>query len=133
MYADGNGVELNKRRAYEYFRRLISTTKADDSAGTPDSQFLANAFMTLGQYHLEGIPGLFNPDAKVAAQLFRYSASYFADSEAQYNLGRLSLDGNGVPKDPIQAVRWLDGAAQNGERRAQPMLGPPLSHWCKGP
>jgi TPR repeat protein len=126
MYADGNGVELNKRRAYEYFRRLISTTKADDSAGTPDSPFLANAFVTLGQYHLEGIPGLFNPDAKVAAPLFRYAASYFADSEAQYNLGRLYLEGNGVPKDPIQAMRWLQLAAKKGEHRAQALLGTTL-------
>ena len=47
MYADGDGVKANKARAYEYFRRL-TTSHADESAGTPNARFLANAFVTLG-------------------------------------------------------------------------------------
>ena len=55
--------------------------------------------------------------------MFRYAASYFADSDAQYNLGRLYLHGKGAPKDAIQAARWLRLAANKGEHRAQALLG----------
>jgi len=122
MYADGDGVKLNKARAYEYFRRLTSV-HADDSAGTPNARFLANAFVTLGQYYLDGIPGTLKADPNVAREMFRYAASYFADPEAQYYLGQLYLSGKGAPKDAIQAARWLRLSANKGDHRAQALLG----------
>src|SRR5262249_31974875 len=97
MYADGDGVKMNKARAYDYFRRL-TTTHGDDSAGTPNARYLANAFVTLGLYHLDGIPGTLKADPNVAREMFRYAAAYFADPEAQYHLGRLYLLGKGAPK-----------------------------------
>lgn len=122
MYADGDGVRANKARAYEYFRRL-TTSHADESAGTPNARFLANAFVTLGLYHLDGIPGTLRADPNVAREMFRYAASYFADPEAQYYLGRLYLLGKGASKDAIQAARWLRLSANKGDHRAQALLG----------
>jgi TPR repeat protein len=98
MYADGDGVKMNKARAYDYFRRL-TTMHADDGSSAPNARFLANAFVTLGLYHLDGIPGTLKADPNVAREMFRYAASYFADPEAQYYLGRLFLLGKGAPKD----------------------------------
>jgi uncharacterized protein len=123
MYADGDGVPKNRARAFEYFRRLTNHPQADDSVGTPQARFVANAFVTLGQYYLDGIPDVVVADPAVAYQMFRYAASYFADSEAQYNLGRLYLNGRGAPKDAVQAARWLRLAANKGEHRAQALLG----------
>ncbi len=123
MYADGDGVVKDKARAFEYFRQLTNHPQADDSVGTPQARFVANAFVSLGQYYLEGIPNVVAPDPAVAHQMFRYAASYFADSDAQYNLGRLYLNGKGAPKDAIQAARWLRLAANKGEHRAQALLG----------
>ena len=121
MYADGDGVGQDKARAFEYFRRLTNAHR--DSHGTPQARFVANAFVALGQYHLEGIPGTVKADAQVAHEMFRYAASYFADPEAQYHLGRLYLLGKGAPKDAMQAARWLRLAANKGEHRAQALLG----------
>ena len=121
MYADGDGVGQDKARAFRYFRRL--TNAHGDSQGTPQARFVANAFVALGQFHLEGIPGSVTVDAHVAHDMFRYAASYFADPEAQYHLGQLYLTGQGAPKDPIQAARWLRLAANKGEHRAQALLG----------
>jgi TPR repeat protein len=123
MYADGDGVKLNKARAYEYFRRLTSTMHPDDSLGTPNARFLANAFVTLGLYHLDGIPGTLRPDANVAREMFNYAASYFADPDAQYYLAQLYLKGKGAPKDAITAARWLQLSAEKGDHRAQALLG----------
>ncbi|MGA7487278.1 MAG: tetratricopeptide repeat protein [Xanthobacteraceae bacterium] len=122
MYADGDGVDMNKARAYEYFRRLTAL-HADESSGAPNARFLANAFVTLGLYHLDGIPGTLKANPGMAREMFRYAASYFADPEAQYYLGRLYLVGKGAPKDAFQAARWLRLSANKGDHRAQALLG----------
>lgn len=123
MYADGEGVIKDKARAFEYFRQLTGHPQADDSVGTPQAGFVANAFVSLGQYYLDGIPNVISPDPATAYQMFRYAASYFADSEAQYRLGQLYLNGRGIPRDGIQAARWLRLAANKGDHRAQALLG----------
>jgi len=123
MYSEGDGIPVDKARAYEYFRRL-TMIYGDDSLGTPNARYVSNAFVMLGQYYLEGIPARLEADPHRAREMFRYAASYFADPEAQYYLGRLYLFGKGgAHKDPIQAARWLNLAADKGDHRAQALLG----------
>ena len=122
MYADGDGVDVNKARAFEYFSHLTNR-HGDDGQGTPEARFIANAFVTLGQYYLDGVPEAVVPDPKVAFEMFHYAAAYYADSTAQYNLGRLYLLGKGAPQDSMQAARWLRLSALKGEYRAQALLG----------
>jgi TPR repeat protein len=123
MYGDGDGVPVDKARAYEYFRRL-TMSHGDDSPDTPDVRYVSNAFVALGQYYLEGIPGRLEADPHRARDMLQYAASYFADPEAQYRLGRLYLFGRGgAHKDAIQAARWLKLAAEKGDHRAQALLG----------
>jgi uncharacterized protein len=123
MYAYGDVVEKNPLRAFEYFRALAKA-HAFDPPGTPQARFAADAFVALGRFHLDGIPNTrIKPDARVAHERFLYAASYFGDADAQYNLGRLYLQGRGVPKDAIQAARWLGLAADKGHRSAQAALG----------
>ena len=55
--------------------------------------------------------------------MFRHAASYFGDPEAQYQVGRMYLEGTGTPKDAVQAARWLRLAADMGQRNAQALLG----------
>ena len=57
--------------------------------------------------------------------MFAYAASYFGDSDAQYQLGRLFFEGKGkgIVRDPRQAVRWLSLAANKGQYEAQALLG----------
>ena len=123
MYAEGDGVPQDDLRAFEYFRS-IANSHADDSPGTPQARFVANAFVALGHYYLDGIPKTaIKPDPVRARQMFSYAASYFGDPDAQYFLGRLYLDGVGSSRDPRQAVRWFGLSAQKGQSQAQAMLG----------
>src|SRR5262249_3926061 len=123
MYAEGDGVERSDLRAFEYFRR-IADAYADDSPGTPQARFVANAFVALGHYYLEGIPNSpIKADAGRAHEMYSYAASYFGDPDAQYYLARLYLDGKGAPRDARQAARWLSLAANKGQHQAQALLG----------
>ncbi|WP_442897008.1 tetratricopeptide repeat protein [Enterovirga sp.] len=123
MYADGDGVGRNEVKAFQYFSRLADDC-ADESPDSPRAGLVANAFTSLGIYYLDGIKGTsIKPNPPRAVEMFSYAASYFGDPSAQFNLARLYLDGHGLARDPRQAARWLNLAAEKGHSRAQALLG----------
>ncbi len=121
MYADGDGVPRDDLRAFNYFSE-IANTHPDEAPGTAQARFVANAFVALGHSYLNGIPNSqIAADPDRAREMFDYAASYFGDADAQYELGRLYL--NGTPSDPHQAARWFLLAATKGHCRAEVALG----------
>jgi uncharacterized protein len=123
MYADGDGVQRDDFRAFEYFRKFADS-HADDNPAAPRSRFVANAFVALGHYYLDGIPNsTVSPSPEHARRMFSHAASYFGDPEAQFQLASLHLEGRGVARDPKRAVPWLVLAANKGHYKAQALLG----------
>ncbi len=121
MYADGDGVPQDQMRAFNYFSE-IANTHPDESPGTAQARFVANAFVSLGHYYLTGIPNSkIKADAARARELYNYAATYFGDADAQYELGRLYLESK--PSDPHEAARWFQLAANKGQCRAEAALG----------
>src|SRR6516165_5045233 len=55
IYAAGDGVKKDDLRAFEYFRG-IADAHAEEAPGTTQARVVANAFLALGNYYLEGIP-----------------------------------------------------------------------------
>jgi TPR repeat protein len=124
MYAEGEGVPQDDLKAFEYYQ-AIANAYADESPDAPQARVVSSAFVALGSYYLNGIPNSdIHPDPVRAADMFQYAASYFGDSDAQYNLGRLVLSGaDGVPKNPVVAARWFHLSAKKGHHQAQALLG----------
>jgi len=123
MYADGQGVRQNELKAFEMFRK-ITAERTDETPGSPSSGYVANAFVSLANYFVEGIPGTYvKADPARAFELYQFAASYFGDPEGQYRLARLYLDGVGTERDPKQAARWLSLAVNKGHYRSQAVLG----------
>ena len=123
MYAEGDGVPHDDLKAFEFFSR-IADDNTDDGPDAQNSGVVASAFTALGTYFLDGIKGTYvRPNPERAYDMFNYAASYFGDPNAQYNLARLYLDGNGVEADPRQAARWFNLAAEKGHAPAQALLG----------
>jgi TPR repeat protein len=123
MYAEGDGVTRNDIRAFEYFQKFADS-HADDNPAMPRARFVANAFVALGHYYLDGIPNSsVSASPELARRMFAHAASYFGDPEAQYQLASLYLDGNGVDRDAKRAVPWLVLAANKGHYKSQAMLG----------
>ena len=123
MFAAGDGVAQDDYKAFQYFTQIASA-HADEALGSPMSGVVAKAFVQLGSYHLDGIP---NSPVRVnksrAYEMFHYAASYYGDPDAQYNVGRMYLDGALGDKDVKQASRWLNLSAEKGHRYAQAVLG----------
>jgi len=124
MYADGDGVAQDDLRAFEYFSR-IANAHAEDSPSAPQAPVVANAFVALGRYYLNGIPNSkVKSDPERAREMFSYAASYFGNADAQYDLARLYLKGVGSSRDDFRyGARWLGLAAQKGQHQAQALLG----------
>ena len=123
MYADGDGVPHDDLKAFEYFSK-IADENAEETPNSLNASVVASAFVALGTYFLDGIKGTYvKSDVMRAHEMFRYAASYFGDSNAQYNLARLYLEGTGVDSDARQAARWFNLAAEKGHIQAQALLG----------
>ena len=85
MYADGDGVDQNKLRAFEYFKNLTKA-HADDPPGTPQARFVASV-RGLGPFHLGHSRYRGEIDPAVAANvplcgLFRRSGSAVSSRSA---------------------------------------------------
>ena len=123
MYAEGDGVKRDDKKAFEYFNKL-AIQNADESPIGPHARFVSSAFVAVDNYYLSGIPNSnVKPDKERAHEMYSYAASYFGDPDAQYRLARFYLGTEGTPKDARQAARWLGLAAQKGQYEAQALLG----------
>lgn len=123
MYAEGDGVDEDDPRAFNYFRE-IANAHADDNPHSQFASVYANAFVQLGHYYKSGLPAAqVEQNYSEAARMYMHAATYFGDADAQYNLARMYLDGTGVPRDPALCVRWLYAAAKKHHVPAQALLG----------
>ena len=123
MYAEGDGVTANKLKAFEHFSKICNDF-ADEAPDSPNARFVANAFVSLGTIYLEGVPNTaITPNPQRAREVFAYAATWFGDPDAQYSLGRLTLEGVGGVQDARQALRWFNLSAEKGHTQSQAMLG----------
>jgi exopolysaccharide production negative regulator len=122
MYQTGDLVKEDDGKAMELFSR-VADEYGDENPDGPDAPFVADAFVTLGSYYQSGIPGHVAADPGRARRFFAYAASYFGDSDAQYQLAEMLLNGLGGDKNPRQAARWFKLAARKGHVGAQAEFG----------
>jgi TPR repeat protein len=122
MYATGDLVNEDDRKAMELFAK-VANEYADGNPQGPDAPFVADAFVTLGSYYEDGIPGTVDADPSRARRYFAYAASYFGDADAQYSLAVMTLAGKGGDQSARQAARWFKLAARKGHTGAQAEFG----------
>ena len=132
MYAAGDGVPQDDVKAFEYFSQIIDGYDEDD-ADPREAPVVSSAFVALGVYNLTGIANTrISPDPQRALEMFHFAAVNFGDANAQYNLARMYLDGNGIDKDRRQAARWLYLAADKGHVESEAVLGQLLFYGYDG-
>jgi TPR repeat protein len=122
MYQTGDLVTEDDRKAMELFAR-VADEYGDGNPYGPDAPFVADAFVTLGTYYQNGIPGTVKADPGLARRFFAYAASYFGDADAQFSLATMLLSGQGGEQNARQAARWFKLAARKGHVGAQAEFG----------
>lgn len=121
MYAYGDGVAQNDFEAFKIYSEIANE---GIEPGSRDTGFFINALMALANYYRNGIPG--SPvkiDLAQARQLYFQAASTFGIAEAQYQLARMILEGEGGKANVLQAKKWLNQAQKGGHAGAMAVFG----------
>ena len=123
IYGSPDSAHRNDAKALHYFH-LVAKDHADIDRLHPAARHVSEAFRRLAHYYRRGLPAVdVQPNAYKAAQLLRHAASYFRDAEAQFEIGRMYAEGDGVTRNQGLAVRWLLKASQKRYAPAQAYLG----------
>jgi TPR repeat protein len=138
MYLDGQGVEQSDAEAFKWFKKAAEAgdaqamnntglayrlgkgvEKNDVEAGkwfkkSADAG-LVEGMLNLGIAHEEG-KGV--PQSMADAMMWYRKAAELGNSEAMYDIGIIYAEGkNGVVKDPLRAMNWMQKGAILGEKR----------------
>ena len=81
-----------------------------------------SAFVATAQNFDKGVAAYNAGDYRTALREWRHFAER-GDSDAQYNLGQMYRQGEGVSKDYAEAARWYRLSAVQGDSDAQFVLG----------
>nr|WP_274630643.1 tetratricopeptide repeat protein [Mesorhizobium shangrilense] len=121
MYAEGDGVKRNDYEAFKFFNEIVAQ---DVEPGSPEESYISDALVALGGYLKNGIPGSVEPNPVAAQEFYMRAAANYRNAEAQYEMGKMFLKGEGGMKASVrQAGRWLQLAAAKGHAGAQATLG----------
>ncbi len=123
MYGAGEEVPLNHVKAFDLYHHIVND-HAEMRPHNVRASSVAHAFVELGNYYRNGIPGsTIKVDKRRAAGLLWHAASYLGDAEAQCNLAQMYLDGEGMPRNSRLAINWLTNAAKKRHGKSQAILG----------
>ena len=122
MYAEGDGVARDDYEAFKFFNEIA---QQDVEPGSPEESYVSDALVALGAYMKSGIPGTpVEPNAIAAQEYYTRAAANYRNANAQFELGKMLLAGDGGVRTSIrQAARWLQLAAEKGHAGAQATLG----------
>jgi TPR repeat protein len=122
MYAEGDGVTRDDYEAFKFFTEIV---QQDVEPGSPEESYISDALVALGAYLRSGIPGSpVEPNPVAAQEYYMRAAANYRNPDAQFEIGKMFLTGEGGVKVSIrQAGRWLQLAAEKGHAGAQATLG----------
>ena len=122
MYATGDGVGRNDYEAFKFYSEIADQ---DVESGSPEESYVSDALVALGDYMKQGIPDSPVRANSVAAQeYYMRAAANYRNPNAQYEMGKMFLKGDGGVKASVrQAGRWFQLAAEKGHAGAQATLG----------
>ncbi len=121
MYAAGDGVIEDDYEAFKIYDRIA---RDGVEPGSSETGYFVNALVSLASYYRRGIPDSpLKPDLAQSRQLYFQAASAFGIPEAQFQLGRMVLLGEGGKRDLRQAKKWLNRARKAGHPGASALFG----------
>jgi len=119
VYQDNTGPYTNHAKAYALFER-IADEHLDADPDDPRGVFVGKSLTALAGYVLRGLPEIgLAPDAERAVFYLKNASTSFNDEDAQFELAKLQLKGEGVETNVALGRHWLSVLSQNGHAGAQ--------------
>ncbi|MEM1198649.1 MAG: tetratricopeptide repeat protein [Pseudomonadota bacterium] len=122
MYQMGQGVTLDDAQAFGHFRKAALAFDGREPPG-PLMGAKLDSLVHVGRYYKKGVPDANIPrQPQRALRIFR-TAAEFKHPGAQYGIGVMYYDGDGLEKRPRRGMRWLMLSAQKHFPLALAKLG----------
>jgi hypothetical protein len=119
IYQDSTGPYTDHAKAYSLFE-TIADEHLDADPDDPRAQYVGRALTALAGYVLRGLPEIgLAPDAERAVFYLKNASTTFNDEDAQFELAKLQLKGEGVETNVALGRHWLSVLSQNGHAGAQ--------------
>ncbi len=119
IYQDNTGPLTNHAKAYALFEK-IADDHLDADPEDPRAKYVGKALTALAGYVLRGLPEIgLAPDAERAVFYLKNASTTFNDEDAQFELAKLQLKGEGVETNVALGRHWLSVLSQNGHAGAQ--------------
>jgi len=123
IYADNNGSQTDHGKAYELYLKIAEEHTDVDPDDDQRAPYVAKAMTRIAGYLLNGLPEAnLKPNPKIAMEYLREAAQFFRDEDAQFELAKLYLRGEGIESDVPYAKHWLSVLSQKGHVGAQAFL-----------
>ena len=123
LYSDNAGAETDHAKAYMLYQTIADEHSDADPDDEKRAPYVSKALTALAGYLRVGLPEIgVKPDPERAADYLHHAALFFGDEDAQFELVKIKLKGDGIPADIASAKHWLAVLTQRGHAGAQAFL-----------
>ncbi len=123
IYSDNNGPNTDHAKAYELYLKIAEEHTDVDPDDDQRAPYVAKAMTQIAGYLMSGLPEVgLKANSRIAAEYLREAAQFFRDEDAQFELAKLYLRGDGIESDVPYAKHWLSVLSQKGHTGAQAFL-----------
>ncbi len=123
IFADQTTQYFDRVKAYHLYKKLAQALIDIDPDLDPRVRFAGQALTAFARYIKSGISEIRLPaDPRRAVDYFNHAAAFFRDTDAEFELARMRLSGDGVAHNPRLAIHFLSRLARAGHPGAQAKL-----------
>ncbi len=123
MYRIGRGVGRDDATAYSYYSRVAEFYDPDENDQNR-LKITIDAMVRMADYQRSGVRSAGIPqNARQAASTYLKIATIYGHPSAQFALGVMNIQGQGMKKNPQQGLKWLIAAARKRHALSEAYLG----------
>jgi TPR repeat protein len=123
IYSDNTGAHTDHPKAFLLFQKLAEENADADPYDGRRAPFVAKALIAVAGYLTHGVKEIgVEPDGERALEYLRHAATFFDDKDAQFELAKTYLTGNGGEEDIKRGMHYLSVLTGEGHAGAQAVL-----------
>lgn len=129
IYSENSSPHTNHPKAYSLFQSIADEYADADPDDDPHAPYVGKSLTALAGYLRNGIEEIgLKPDLDKAVLYLHNASATFDDEDAQFELAKLQLKGEGVQEDEALGRHWLSVLSERGHAGAQAFLADLLWH-----
>ncbi len=123
LYSDNSGVHTDHARAYLLYQKIANDFTDIDPEDSLRAPYVADSLVKLAKYMRDGLDSVgLRANPRRAAKFLHHAAVFFSSEDAQFELAKMRIVGDGVPSDVPLGKHWLSKLSRLGHPGAQAFL-----------